>query len=667
MAQTLPPIPPVLFGVNQYNVGPPDLLARHWPLTDDDAAWLKSLGCNTIRFPLYPSEVGIDERRFLEWPPDGSFDPSLLGPPDWRSLDALMEWMIRHQFTPNVCPSPEVRGDWTTKTWMSLHLPEHAERTAWFTLLVVEHLTQRFGDRMVYGWYENWWWNTYKHPRSSRFPHAFRRKLAELYGHRIDRLNRAWNSRYSSFDDVEVPHIMTEDGRVDPAAIHSRRTYDLRRTIDLMQRDVLARLRKDIHAIAPGAVWAGGCLLNQIGALADIRSCTVPSCGPSMRTAAVTGDCLSGDLYSDSLEYYIQYRTLSKFAAVAGNRLLIAEVPAIKPRAFRLVADVGGPSAGALAWCGREDQWGLIRGDGSRRRAFGDAWKRLGNALQRDRRRYGRYRPGQIYVYFPEETLNYTISDRNHVDALLHLCDTIMPEELELVLTDELTRVPSGHRIYVLERTLPRRAIRILQRMPDRVVCLHPDFQDEYGVIHRRSGRRGDLYRTLLECPEGARLLDVFQRVEEKTANAALWCEGAQIRSSAQLAERNDVLPDRPNDWKNLIDGSYVDGVTLADHEQEETLTVELPRSRRIYGAFVDLFAGDGQFIPASRRPAVITVSVSTDGIVWRAAAEMLPLPDQNRVRCRFTETEARHVRFACGRNTAGRGLRLVELGVLAR
>ena len=151
---TLPEIPDLLFGVNQYNVGLPQDLARYWPLNDEDAVYLKTLGCNAIRFPLYPSEVGIDEKRFLTWPADGGFDPATLGTPDWRSLDAVMDWMIKHQFTPNVCPSPEVRGDWSTKTWMSLHVPENAERSVWFTKLVVDHLTEKYGDQVVYGWYE---------------------------------------------------------------------------------------------------------------------------------------------------------------------------------------------------------------------------------------------------------------------------------------------------------------------------------------------------------------------------------------------------------------------------------------------------------------------------------------------------------------------------------
>lgn len=250
---TLPTIPDPIFGVNQYNVGPPQDLARYWPLNDEDAAYLKTLGCNAIRFPLYPSEVGIDEKRFLTWPADGGLDPATLGTPDWRSLDAVMDWMIKHQFTPNVCPSPEVRGDWTTKTWMSLHVPENADRTVWFTKLVVDHLTEKYGDQIVYGWYENWWWNSYKHDKSSRFPVAFRNKLSEMYHGDLAALNSVWKASYSSFDKVDVPTLLTTTNRVDPLAINSRRSFDLRKAMDLMQRDVLAELHAYIKRKAPGS------------------------------------------------------------------------------------------------------------------------------------------------------------------------------------------------------------------------------------------------------------------------------------------------------------------------------------------------------------------------------------------------------------------------------
>ncbi|MBM3494780.1 MAG: hypothetical protein FJX72_10770, partial [Armatimonadetes bacterium] len=636
----LPPIPRVLFGVNQYNVGRPEQLARHWPLNDDDAAYLKSLGCNAIRFPLYPSEVGLDERRLMDWQPDGGFDPSVLGAPDWRSLDAVMEWMIRHQFTPNVCPAPEVRGDWSTKSWMSLHVPENAERTVWFTRLVVDYLTGKYGDRIVYGWYENWWWNTYKHEKSVRFPAAFRAKLSAMYRGEIEALNREWGAAYGSFDEVEAPRLM-KDGAVDPAAVNSRRTFDLRRAMDLMQRDVLSELRARIKQKAPGALWAGGCLLNQLGALADIRSATVPSCGPSMRTAAVTGDLLSADLYSDSLEYYPQYRTLSKFAASAGTRLWIVEAPGVKPRAFGLIADVGGPSAGAMVWCGKEDLWGLIKASGERREANGQAWRELGERYRSEADRFARYRPGTVRVYFPEETLHYTVSARNHIDAYLRIGDHMRPEELEPVLTDELGKLPADARLFVLERTIPLRAIEKLEAMGDRVMTPHASFLDENGREHPRRRPSRDFFADLAARPEAAKLMDVFRRVEEKTDCVSFGFEGAQVASRSELAPRNDVLSDRPNRLSNLIDGSYNDGVTFADVSQDETVTVTLRAPRLVRGVFVDYFEGDGQQIPASRIPETVTVSVSADGVAFRQVGALPGAGVTSRSRIRFDPVQA--------------------------
>jgi hypothetical protein len=662
----LPPIPRILFGVNQYNVGPPELLARYWPLTDEDAGYLKSLGCNAVRFPLYPSEVGIDERKLLAWAADGRFDPAALGPPDWRSLDAVMDWMVKHGFTPNVCPSPEVRGDWTTKAWMSLHVPENADPTVWFTMLVVEHLTEKYGEQIVYGWYESWWWNTYKHEKSVRFPAAFRRKLAAMYGGKIGALNREWGASYASFEQVETSRIMTADGRsVDPSAVNSRRTYDLRRAMDLMQRDVLFGLRDAIRRKAPGAVWAGGCLLNPLGALADIRSSTVPACGPSMRTAAMTGGFLSADLYSDTLEYYPQYRTLSKFAAVAGSRLFIAEVPGVKPRAFQLVADVGGPSAGAMAWCGREEVWGLIKGNGERRMANGQAWKELGDAYAADPGRFAAYRPGKVRAYFPEETLHYTVSAQNHMDAFLRICDQMPPGDLELVLTDELGKLPASARVFVIERTLPLRAIRQLARMGDRVITPHTSFLDENGREHPRKPATGDFFQRLAALPEGPKLLDVFRRVEEKANCVSFGFDGAKVASPSALAPRNDVLADRPNAIRNLIDGSFNDGITFDDVEQEENVRISLNGTRTVRGAFVDYFEGDGQQIPPSRVPDRATVSVSTDGVAFRQVAVLSGAGVTSRSRVRFAPVQATHVRIDFGRNTAKRGLRLVEVGVV--
>ena len=305
-----------------------------------------------------------------------------------------------------------------------------------------------------------------------------------------------------------------------------------------------------------------------------------------MRTAAMTGDFISADLYSDTLEYYSHYRTLSKIAADEGKKLFIAEVPGVKPIAFKLVADVGGPSAGAMAWVGKEDLWGLIKADGTRRLENGQAWNTLFKTYTDDRERYATYRPGSIHVYFPEETLNYSVSDLNHIDAFNHICDSMMPEELELVLTPEIEQVPANARIYVLERTLPLEAIARLEKLGNRVISPHEFFVDENGARHPRKHTSPDFFATLQSYPEGAKLLDVFRRVEEKASNLSQLAEGATVSTQSELAAANDVLPDRPNKLTNLIDGSVYDGVTFADKEQDETVVIALqdsgPHERRV-------------------------------------------------------------------------------------
>ncbi len=89
-------------------------------------------------------------------------------------------------------------------------------------MLVVEHLTAKYGDQIVYGWYENWWWNSYKHEKSSRFPATFHQKLAEMYDNKIKALNKSWNAAYKSFAEVDVPGLMASTGGgVDPTAINN--------------------------------------------------------------------------------------------------------------------------------------------------------------------------------------------------------------------------------------------------------------------------------------------------------------------------------------------------------------------------------------------------------------------------------------------------------------
>jgi hypothetical protein len=270
-------------------------------------------------------------------------------------------------------------------------------------------------------------------------------------------------------------------------------------------------------------------------------------------------------------------------------------------------------------------------------------------------------------VYFPEDTLHYSISDLNHVDAFHHICDFMMPEDLELVLTDEIDKVPADARIYVLERTLPLEAITRLEKLGDRVLSPHEFFVDENGAKHPRKIPNPDFFAQLQSYPEAPKLLDVFRRVEEKADNISYYSEGATVSTQTELAAANEVLPDRPHKLTNLIDGSIYDGVTFADKEQDEAVVIALKAPGRVIGVFVDYYEGDGQQVPPSRVPDQTTISVSSDGTMFKQVAVLDGKGVTSRSRVRFAPVEATHVRFDFGKNTAKRGLRLVELGVVGK
>lgn len=668
VAAGLPPIPKIIFGVNQYSVGVPADLAKHWPLTDDEAVYLKSGGCNTIKFPLYPSEIGIDEKKLMIWKTGDRFDDLKVDSwkPDWRSLDAVIDWMIKHQITPYICPVAEMSGDWTTKAWMSLHVPEEAQRTVWYTNLVVDHVTAKYGDNVIYGWYENWFWNSHKHEKSAEFPAAFRVMLSRMYSGKISALNSAWKTSHRSFAEVEVPGLHV-NGEIPEEAINSIRTYDLRRAMDLMQRDVLSGIRDRLKKLAPKALWAGGCMLNEMGGMHDIRSVSIPRCTATMRTCAATSDIVAADLYAPRYLYYSYYRTLAKICAVEGKRFSVVEAAATKPETFGWIADVGGPTAGTLAWSGKEDAYGFIKWDGTRRDENVRAFKALLDKIESDPERYQQYKPGRIRVYFPEETYYYSISSRNSMDAYQHICDHMSPEELEPVLTDELAKLPAGSLIYVLERTLPLKAIKVLEKMGDRVVCPHEYFIDEFGSRHDREFTDKDFYVRLASTPDGAKLVDAFQRVEEKENNVSYRFYGTTISSPTELAAVNQVISGRDNDLSYLIDGSVNEGVTFADKQQKEVVTLNLAQGRVIYGAFVQFHEGDGQNVKASALPPEITISSSLDGVSYSEVARVTGSDITMRPHIRFKPVRAKRVMISFGENTRNSGLKIEELGVIGQ
>jgi hypothetical protein len=253
------------------------------------------------------------------------------------------------------------------------------------------------------------------------------------------------------------------------------------------------------------------------------------------------------------------------------------------------------------------------------------------------------------------------------MDAYQHICDSMSPEELEPVLTDELAKLPAGSLVHVLERTLPLEAIKALHKLGNRVVCPHEYFIDEFGQRHDRKFVDDDIYARLLSTPDGSKLLDVFQRVEEKENNLAYRHYGTTISSPSDLAAANLVIPGRENDLSQLLDGSIFEGVTFADKKQEEVVTLHLAYPKTIYGAFVQFYEGDGQDVKASSLPQEITVSTSMDGANYSEAAQISGSDITMRPHIRFEPVAARHIIISFGENTRSSGLKIEELGVLGK
>jgi|GEM_PF-3422400 len=665
--ERFPVIPKLVFGVNQYNVGPPELEAKHWPLKEGEIETLKGLGVNTIRFPLYPAEIGLQPAPFDLFRPGQRWEGETVDKAtfDWRSLDAVLDQLAGHGVTPYISPAAENGKEWETKAWMRLHIPEEAEKTLWLTRVVAEHVQAKYGGNVIYGWFEDWYWNSGRHERSPRFPDAWRAALRRIYGDDLTALNRNWAAGYGSFDEVPVP-VLWEPGTGVPAqAFASRRTYDFRRSVDCMQRESLEEMRRQLRQVSPRAVWAGGCLCNELAGWLDTRSVKPVKTNASIRTHAKTSDVLTADTYAPASQYAFYYRTLAKIAHSEGKRYLVAEVSAVQPEAFEAIAEAGGPIAGVLAWVGKEDTFGLFTMDGTLRQdnaaAFGRLYKRLADPASRS----DRYVPGRVHVYLPEETLEFAITRTNFMDAYFHVCDALPAQDLEPVLTDDLSALPPDVPVFVLEQVLPRRAIAELNRLGPRLICLHPFFIDEDGKRVDREHGPGDVGAELLRARDGALLVEAFARVWEKANNLADVTRGGSARVQGQLAERNVVISGRPNDPANLVDGSIFEGVTFADARQQEAVELVLAKEETVSFAFVELFAGsEAERISASRLPAAVRISLAGgDGEPHEVPATMTVTGP--RLRFSFAPAPAQCVRFDFGTNDGTSGMRIVEMGVL--
>ncbi len=652
-----PPLPKVANGVNQIGVKDP-------LLTDAELERLKREGANTYRFPLWPREVGLDDKAVASWENGEVWDEKAADewPVDWTALDLLLDKLARHGLTPYICPHPDPPSP---RSWAILHVPEAAQRALWFTKLIVKHVHAKYGDNVIYGWFEDIYWLSYTRTLGPRFPGEWRGKLSQMYGGKIASLNRAWKSEYASFGDVPVPELWLKDA-VPESAYESRRTYDLRLGMDLMQRECLKKWRAELRRISPGAMWAGGCLHNGFEGMYDARLAKPLRNNPSILTHAMTSDVLAVDMYRSPEPLSVQYRTVAKIAASQGKKYYPVELQAQHIPSFEALAKVGGPVYGALVWEGkeRENMFSLFMYDGTPREDFIKATSELFKAFRTLPETYSVYRPGRVHVYYPEGTYEYMVLRSSHLDAYDHVCDKLPAADLEPVLTSELGKLPKDVPIFVLEKHLPRKAIDALNKLGQRVICPHPFFVDESGNRVARKYVPKDFYRELRAAQDGPALLEAFSRVEEKEHNLAYADLGATIQTTAELAPKNSVWTDRDNKVDHAIDGDFI-GFTFASKAQPEVLDVHLPEPKNIRGAFVQLYPGDTCNAP-SRIPSRFRVLVSSDGQQWKEVASLTDITSA-RIRVRFRECTAAHVRLDLGENTGGAGLIITDVGVLSK
>ncbi|MCE5197751.1 MAG: hypothetical protein ABFD54_12605 [Armatimonadota bacterium] len=660
-ATAFPTIPDPICGVNQCWLGEPD--KPSWVLTDADLVRLKAIGVNTVRLAVYPKEIGLDGTG-LVWTKDKQFDPAVADSwkPDWRALDLVLDRLAKHGLTPYICPHP------SPATWVTIYIPEDADSVLWLSRLIVNHVHEKYGDNVIYGWYENIWrnsmepWHTgvYRHTLSAKFPTEWHRMLSKFYDDKIGELNKTWGSNYGSFAEIPVPDMGTVKG-VPEDAYESRRTYDLRHAIDLLSREKLTAWKSEIHRLAPGAMWVGACLHDGFCGMHDTRAGNPPMCNWGISTYAITSDVLAADNYQPDGCLMTAYRTIEKIASIEGKSIMNVEINGSQPSSFRAIKKVGGPVRGALAWCAREDQFGLIADDGTPKVDRMNAAKELFRAMREQRKHFTEYVPGKVYVYFPQETYEYAVLKASQLDAYEHICDKLPPKDLEPVLTDELGKLPFDASVFVLEKHLPRKAIDILNSMGSRVVSPHAYFVDESGIRIERTFVPSDFYAQLNTVKGGKYLLDAFQRVEEKERNIAYRDMGTTILSSTELLKLNEIDHSIPPSLVDMIDGNFATRIMFADKQQEEIVDVKLPRESSVDGAFVETVTED-----PGRTPAQIRVLVSEDGTQWKEVAKVTKVT-RDRTHIRFPATRANLVRFDFGGSTHSLGTRVIEIGVLGQ
>ena len=664
-----PAIPELIFGVNQYNIGFPENEGRDFPLKESEIKRLKEMGVNCVRVPVYPIEVGIDPDLFKLSEPGEYFDFEKANSltPDFRSLDAFLELMEKYDITPYLSPSPEYNdmkggSDWSSKAWLRLHVPADAEKALWFTELIAKHVGEKFGSNIIYGWFEDWYWGSYAYRGDGRMDANIKKELANIYDNDISILNEAWKSNFISFGNIELPTIF-KDNQVPKEAFNNQRTYDLRFAIDNLQKQKLSEIKEIVKEISPDSMWAGGCMCNEFGGLLDINANKPTKTKLSLRSYAEINDILTADTYAPPRDYKVYYRTLAKIANLYGKKLMVAEISAVNPEGFEALAEVGGPIGGCLAWVGKENLFGFFKEDGTERTenllAYGELYKKLQNNKT--------YIKGDVLVYLPLETLEYTIGTMNHMDSFYYICNNLSAKELEPIFTDELASLQKNANVFSLEKQMPKTAIEIFNSGNIKLVSPHKTLLDENGNEYENKNYKKDFWTYINSVPKGEKLTESFKRVIEKEFTLSYKFNGSKAFTSSKLHATNVVISGRANDVNNLIASSIYDGVTFADEVQQEIVDIELAKEEVINSAFVDFFEGDlASQIPGSRMPEEIKIWVSDNNNDW-IELKISIKNDYPRIRFSFDNVKAKFVRFDFGENvlsTPASGLRMVELGV---
>ncbi|MBP5274865.1 MAG: discoidin domain-containing protein [Abditibacteriota bacterium] len=629
---------------------------RPFNLTDEEILAFREKGVNTIRIPLYAEAIGIPEKLYYE---DGrTFDREKAEswPLDWSRLDGFLEQCIKYDITPYVCPHPF--------HFYTVYIPEDRESAEWFTLKVVEHISEKYGSRVIYGWYENiwrnshdpWWKGEYRHTKYPLFLKEFRSRLREKYG-TVEKLNKAWKSNYADFSEAEIPDMGSVERGVPESAMDSRRTYDLRYIIDMMSLDAVREIKAKVKALAPDCIWVGSCFHDSFGGLGQVKGGNPPNCNWSLRTHALTSDALAADSYQHRDRFMASYRTVEKLAYLYGIPWFAVEINAQSRAAMKWIPELGGNNTGSLVWDGRDNSaFALMREDGSFTPLIDDA-ERLWKRAPEKRRPY---RVGRIYVYYPEESYEYMVSWENYLDCYCKafLC-VASPDDIEPVTTAELQALEPDREIYVFENHLPRKAIDELNRRKAKCICPHEFFIDEDGKRVERAYKPDDFDESLKYTKYGLQLLPAFRAVEIKAFNAACPEKGAVVSCPSELKKNGDgMASDVP---ANLIDGDQIASrILFADTDQREELEVALGSEKTVRGAFFVTEAED-----KGRIPSGFSVWVSSDGKNYKEVYDSKPEIKENLNIVYFPPVKAAFVKLdfgVCGDKT---GTRLMEIGVL--